>query len=437
MYSVLAKDGFRQELYQEHLEEASFLYEQRRNLLAGDEVEWLRVGDFEERLQAHLDGLVVGGKVALQIAEKRTMEGEPGELHAAVRLFCRQDCRQTVLKLLESVDLSVPAKLEAISAALQDELPNAWHEEFLTCFRANPGKLAPAVMPAFVSRRMVTPPEVADALQAMDGDLLLGMLRILGRTGDTGVCGLLAPYTRSEEPGIREQATIALLRLGDDETRRWLIGLDPREAWAAVPLALCGGPSALEWLVRSRAKGGAKEDFCRGIGLLGDARGVEALLAELNDTAAGAAAAKALDDLTGAVSDWSGAAFESAAAKARTGSKLGSRSKQKDALDPATWTRWWQEHRGDYLPGLRYHGGRPASPWVALNDLGSPRATCRDRAIRYDELAIRYGLALPAESEAPVDRQLRALQEELLRTKAASGRFREGVWYFAGREVSR
>ena len=437
MYSVIAKDPFRQELYREHLEEAAFLYEQRKNLLADDEVEWVRVGDFEERFQAHLDGLAVGGSVALEVAEVRAMEGEPGELHAAIRLFCRQRCKPTVLKLLDGLDPAAPARVDALSDALREELPNAWQEELLTGFRANPRKLAPAVMATLVTRRLMAPPDLADALQAMAGGALLEILRILGRTGDRAATGLLAPYARREPPAVREQATIALLRLGDDETRQWLAGLAPSESWAAMPLALCGGPAAVEWLLRGKAAGGATQDFCRGLGLLGDVRGMEALIAALDDSEAAESAAKALDDITGAVSSGAGAASGSATARGRTAGKPARGLRKKDALDSASWKKWWERNHGDFIPGLRYHGGRLASLAVVLEQLASPRATCRDRAVRYDELAIRYGRSLSAEADASVSRQLHALHEETGRTIAESGRFREGGWYFAGREVSR
>ena len=37
------------ELYEEYLEEASFLYEQRLSLLVNPEISWKKIGEFEER----------------------------------------------------------------------------------------------------------------------------------------------------------------------------------------------------------------------------------------------------------------------------------------------------------------------------------------------------------------------------------------------------
>ena len=57
---------FETELYQEHLEEASFLYEQRLTLFDDPEITWLDIEDFEERFEAHIDALVVGEELALK-----------------------------------------------------------------------------------------------------------------------------------------------------------------------------------------------------------------------------------------------------------------------------------------------------------------------------------------------------------------------------------
>jgi len=51
---------FETELYQEHLEEASFLYEQRLTLFDDPEITWLDIADFEERFEAQDWGLGSG-----------------------------------------------------------------------------------------------------------------------------------------------------------------------------------------------------------------------------------------------------------------------------------------------------------------------------------------------------------------------------------------
>src|SRR5262245_37604966 len=61
-------------LYQEYLEEASFLYEQRLTLFDDPEITWKDIHDFEERFEAHIDGLVVGEELALEVCKTQARD---------------------------------------------------------------------------------------------------------------------------------------------------------------------------------------------------------------------------------------------------------------------------------------------------------------------------------------------------------------------------
>jgi hypothetical protein len=91
-------------LYQEHLEEASFLYEQGLALLDDPEITWKDIGEFEERFEAHIDALVVGEDLALKVCRTQAREGDFGELHAAVRVFCRQNKGDYVAETWRDLD---------------------------------------------------------------------------------------------------------------------------------------------------------------------------------------------------------------------------------------------------------------------------------------------------------------------------------------------
>src|SRR5262245_23278092 len=78
-------------LYKEHLEEASFLYEQRLAYLHDPEVDWPEVRGWEERFEAHLDALVLGGELALSVCRPAAADGDPGKMHAALRVMCRHN----------------------------------------------------------------------------------------------------------------------------------------------------------------------------------------------------------------------------------------------------------------------------------------------------------------------------------------------------------
>src|SRR5690348_10696879 len=116
---ALSSRSFLIELYEEYLEEASFLYEQRLTLFKNPEITWKKIGEFEERLAAHIDGLLVGDKLALDVCKRRAAEADFGELFAATCVFCRLGQRDDVLAILDELEPDDTDKAGAIADALK------------------------------------------------------------------------------------------------------------------------------------------------------------------------------------------------------------------------------------------------------------------------------------------------------------------------------
>src|SRR5207249_8093418 len=106
--------AFKIELYQEHLEEAAFLYQQRLALFRDPEISWRKIGEFEDRLEAHVDALVVGEELALEVCRARVKAGEPAELFPIVSVFCRQRRAEFLSELFAGVDLKDPEKIRPV-----------------------------------------------------------------------------------------------------------------------------------------------------------------------------------------------------------------------------------------------------------------------------------------------------------------------------------
>ncbi len=75
---ITSMQSFRSKLYLEHLEEASFLFDQRINLRRISLHPWEDLAELEERLEAHIDALVVGGALATEVCRVRWREGDEG-----------------------------------------------------------------------------------------------------------------------------------------------------------------------------------------------------------------------------------------------------------------------------------------------------------------------------------------------------------------------
>src|SRR5688572_19169478 len=110
---------FQIDLYEEHLDEAGFLWEQARAVRRQPDLPWTHAAQFEERLEAHLDAIVIGGDLALEVCRRRAVEGEPGELFAALCVVCRHGHTAMFAPLLRSVDYTQPERTQAVIDALK------------------------------------------------------------------------------------------------------------------------------------------------------------------------------------------------------------------------------------------------------------------------------------------------------------------------------
>ena len=122
-----AAEEFVRDLYMEHLEEASFLYDQRNYLLEQLEAEPHDIAWNKQRCDAHLDALVAGGKLTVEMCEERAASGdEAGELYAAMRVFCRADRPDLVKGALDGLDTEDAERTSAARDGLKHELPRSW-----------------------------------------------------------------------------------------------------------------------------------------------------------------------------------------------------------------------------------------------------------------------------------------------------------------------
>lgn len=425
MPDTIANRAFRLELYAEHLEEASFLYGHTRQLLGSSEVEWPQTAGFQDRLEAHIDALVVGGSLAAQCCELAIREGDFGMRYAAVSVLCRLARKQTALQALDTAD---PADLEnahAIRDALDDELPVEWNREISDRFLSDPGRFAVFLASVCAERQLVSSRDLSRALACRNLPISAEMIEILGRARDSAVAGSLTPYLESESSEIRQAAAFALLRLGDPHVRKWLVHADSSENWILSAASLCGGPSTVDWLLAKPTSEDDKAHWCDALGTLGDARSIETLLGELRDPVAAEAAATALRRITGA---------EVRPRKPTPAStaRISPVSPASSKPDSRLWQKWWSENRANFAPGRRYRSGKPFSPQVLLEELTAPRTKSGHRRNIFMEFLIRYAPPCPRNTTTSFGGQSRALRDLGQWVHVNAGRCVQGAWYFAG-----
>jgi uncharacterized protein (TIGR02270 family) len=434
------------ELYEEHLQEASFLYEQRRALYGNPEITWKKVGEFEERLEAHIDGLVVGDKLAIEVCKTRAAEGDLGELFAAMCVFCHQDQRDLALAALEQLDPADAEKLSAVADAIKYELPDPWFQDFLTLLASGDPKFPPILARAFGCRRFPCGPQLLSAVRHCATSALPELIWTLGRIAYEPAKGPLLDYLRSEEEPVRAAAAIALARIGEPSVIDYCLDEAPSKAWAILPLGLAGGRTALGPLTELSKKN--SDAGIVALGLLGDPVSVPFLISRLEQEDTAPPAAMALQCLTGAdlyeavfVPDEvdEDELFESERERVKQGKTLdrgdgrpfGSNvtrlSQNQDA-----WTNWWGANQDRFITGTRYRNGGTFSPKRLIETLTAERTPRWLRQYCCEELAIRYGNDFGLETDMPVRSQILRLAEASAWSQSGATRFEEAAWYFGG-----
>ncbi|WP_341675046.1 hypothetical protein [Niveibacterium sp. SC-1] len=448
---ALTSRTFRIGLYLEHLDEASFLYDQCRALRKQADFAWRSLLDFEDRLEAHIDALMIGNTLALEVCSKRVPEAEPGELYAAVSVFCRAGLAQEFSRTLAGLEDAPPARRRALVDALSRELPAAWSGRIGAALaQAAPPLLQ--ILAAIVANRRIPLSRELAATHCADSSAATAVARALGRLNDPEALTALDALAQRPEVAVRREVLTAQLALGSTEAARTANALAPREPWAGRALALSGDGAACAALTSGIEKPDQARSAAISLGLLGDLRGVRPLARLLEDKANAAWAAWGLYLITGAplfgqefvpdavhedeMNEQERHAWREHGAVPQRGDGRtfgGERSLLSTSGD--VWNDWLRANAARFEAGRRYRLGELVTPASTLKTLLEPQMPDEIRQAAADEIRIRYQCELPFESDMPVRQQLRVLRGLSRWTEQHASSFELGRWYFGGRPI--
>jgi hypothetical protein len=431
---VLSQPAFLARLYEEYLGDAAFLYAQRRKLLAEEYTPWTKIARLEERIAALLDGLAIGAERAVDVCGQRVSSGDPGELYAAIRLFCRRDCRDLVLTTLDGLDAADQDQVAAVADALKCEMPAAWNTDFLTILEAGDGRLAPLLARVFAYRRIPCGPAAMRAMKRCAASALPDMVWALGRIAWAPAAGALFDCLRSQEEPARLAAAVALLRLGERGAIDYCLDQAASHDWPLPALALAGGRrvrSRIAELARTRPS----PEAIRALGLLGDPASVTLLLDLLRAPEATAFAADALHCLTAAPLAETVFVPDDMQERELFKGKVFGSTVTRVSRDLQDWAGWWRANGSRFVEGLRYRRGRLCSPAATLDLLAAESSTLGLREFCLDELAIRNGIDTGMETDMSAVRQAAMLTKIAVSASPRYGEVQEGAWYFAGHQI--
>jgi hypothetical protein len=366
---------FKIELYEEYLSNCAFLSDQRRNLLAQPCGKWGLLRDWEDRIEAQIDGLVVGNELALHVCQRRALEGEPGEFETALRVFVRR----SKFDLIEEVIATAKASDGPKAAAIAEGLLHEPHPDLLNLIQRlihMDAGLLPVLarvigyqrlpLGSFLLASQSSHPTVVWALGRLREQDAVGML-----------CSLLASLPEKEKGLV----ALALLRITND--------LRACDHWPLFIPGLLGQREHADHLLSDTSP-----DSSLGLGLLGETGAIPSLISRLPQTEA----ALALQLITGA-----GLTMQTPVeGNLEDGENLepGERPtmETKIEVDPEAWSAWWRDNQKNFGPGC-LSCGILATPKTLTQHLWSPERLHAERHWLVEQLALRDGQALGAEMD--------------------------------------
>lgn len=439
------------ELYEEHLEEASFLYAQRLTLFDDPEITWVTIGEWEERLEAHIDALVVGEDLALEVCLKQAEEGDFGVLFAALCVFCRQRRIDLLKKVMEPLDPEDQEKLQAVADALKYECPPEWESEIAHILPASDPRLVFILATLYGYRRIKAGRGLAADISALPPAAYRALSWAKGRLGEKSALSQLHDWLRHEDESVRSAAALALLRIGEQKLLQETSLQEgvPATLWSIR--AIAASPSDVPLLLTQVSRSKPTADCLIALGVMGEIATVPVLLSYLMDEELASAAALGLNVITGAelyekvfipeimeedeLFDEEKEQVKKGQPVLRPDGKPYGENVVRLSQKAEEWKAWWTSNQNRFLQGLRYRSGVPVTPAALVENLAFAKTPRKIRQLAYEELVVRYGADIPFETDMLVRQQDDAIAKWKSWAKANEERFKPGEWYLRGERI--
>jgi uncharacterized protein (TIGR02270 family) len=427
---VIPASRTRWDIYEEHLDEASFLFTQWEEALCSPHYTLQEIAEGpEERLLAHLDGLVLGGQ---RVAKKLLLSGLEGEAGVAFAsgftLASAEDG-----DFLRIVVGALPAAADpAARAAIRRALAVARAKDLgprLQALLPGAGDARVDVLDVLGSLR-VDPGGDLDAL-AVSGDPAAQVVALrLGRLFPVRLDPqALELALRSDAPEVRAAALETGMVVGRrgayDAVKATLAGKEPGLASAALLMGLSGEPGGVEALREALEEPEAAHAAVYALGFTGRVEAAEALLDAMRSEALAPLAVEGFSAITGLriekgfarpAKAWNPDDEEDTTVE-RYGPEADLPEPEPDAV-----ARWWKDARPRFSEGQRWLRGQP---WGLETVLGELR---EGPARRREALALDLAVRSQGRAQLAWDALSATQWKELGEARAMAGRFAERAY---------
>ena len=298
------KRAYIPELIERHYEELQFLWEQRESALRSPRYTMREFAALEQRIEAHVQGLLVAGVDLIQLVEEGLASDDPARAFAAAYSLLRLENETATLAVIQAFSAAQGKQMHGLRQALS----HAQLEQILPSlpflfFSSAPSTVA-AAADVLVSHSALPPPglTIDQLLQDEDPGVRQTGWRVVANSGLSVDPKRYAAAMRDDEPAVRRagleaaawNAVPGVLVLARQLAQK----PKPDDLYALELLAILGGPEDLERMTAIAKATDLGPARFRLLGCFGHPRLVDGLLADLADpdpeiaSAAGAAFSK-------------------------------------------------------------------------------------------------------------------------------------------------
>lgn len=361
------------DVVEEHLDEAAFLSVLWEAALESPFQTLASVAEgFEERLLAHVDGLLLAGEAAqARLLEPALAGDEPARAFAAALALLETPGPAGLDRVVARLEDAEPVVRAALVRALElARRPGVEGELSSLADPARPARIA-AALTALAFRRVTVPAEVVlRSALTPSPEVLVAALRAAPLAGPNTL-DLLERSARSPVPAVRDAALESGLVMGLRSA--WAAcqqAVDAREpgcAFALLALGIGGEPEDVARIVAAAAVEALRPAALFALGFTGRAEAAVACLPWLGDEKVARVAGEAFSAITGLAIDGDFRAPEPTAAEEPV--PLEEEDLDADLVPgpeaalplPAAEAveAWWRGARGRLDAGARWLGGRP------------------------------------------------------------------------------
>lgn len=395
-------------IYIEHLEEASFLYVQRVNLLKEPSYLWPDLENTDQRIKAHIMALALGGDKALEICHEQSGERNPGILYTVVRVICYHKKDDWLKEILDGLDPGDMDRVNTVIDALNHGLPVEWYPMIEQMLLSPHPFMIHMALAVIAYRRIPMEDALMDLLNKPHDETFGLIIRTLGCLRVKQARDYLSFLNvNDQEPDfIKQELCMALLRLRKEGAVP--VPADRRSVapWVYQAMGLSGGASHVSYLKEISQSDAVCDESLLALGFLGDASSVDILMSYLIiDGPYSETSSLALNLITGAdlyedvfipdpVNE--DTLFPDELEKFRRGEPIYPPGREPGdtinrlSQNPMVWKAWWQTHAFGFDSEVTYRHGTPYAPSGILKTLASEKSPALIRQLAYEEFVIRY-----------------------------------------------